>query len=329
MKSSENSKNPLPETVMPDPIPSSYPGVRIRGGKYLVTKSFGKKRYSKVHPTMEEAIRWKINYDPYRKDDEPMLHPTLEEVMKEYFKSKDDELSLSTKTRKIRRMNSFVRELLKHNLDKITRETISKHIIAKKIMTVNGSRRENFNKELKDLASVMRWYHENRKEYINPVLKSHFKEGEIDNKTNSKKSSPINLSSKELELFISKLKEPYRTFARIQVGLELTIAETAAIAISSVNLHDLTLTISRHVVWLKSSPAYAKECRSPRVIKIPPYLKDPFLGLTNTKAKVNLLFQKKGRPLRYNAILENYKKAILAAGLGILSGSEIRLNEVR
>lgn len=202
-------------------------------------------------------------------------------------------------------------------------EVINNHLSDMKLLIEAGSRRCNFDKELKDLASIFNWYKQTLDfTYSNPVTKVHFRLGKIREVEPRKK----HMTDDELSAFFAHLEDPFQTLAIVQFLMAGRIQEASAINDRTVNFKTGEVEISEKLVWLRGNPEHrfgTKTGEEGRV-KMPQEVITRLLRLRSTRPKTcRYFFHSRGKPLRYNLILKKYNEALKSAGLEEFSGTHI------
>lgn len=314
------------------------PGLRLKdNGRIHATVCFNGKRYYKEFDKEKDAIKW-------RKDFHPLASPlskkkttlavsdqsngkdkfiSFGDVFEKYQKGFLDSLDAYTRYKKVKRMERFLPNLWVIPMCAFTSEVISGHLSDMKLLVDADSRRCNFDKELKDLASIFNWYRQNHDTtFSNPIVKIHFKIGRIRDVEPRKK----HMESDELSLFFSHLEEPFQTLAVVQLLMAGRIQEAAAINDRTVNFKTGEIEVSEKLVWLKGNVEhrYGTKTGEEGKVKMPPDIIDRLLRLKATRPKTcRYFFHSRGKPLRYNLILKKYNEALKNAGLEDFSGTHI------
>jgi hypothetical protein len=167
------------------------PGIRMKeNGKFIVTKSVGGKRQTKEFTNLRDARTWKKDrstVDLLVNGKDPTLSGQGEgrneiffrDVYAQYLEEGMVELDQHTATRKKRRMERFFPNLLHVRISEMNGRVILKHIQDSKLLVEEGSRRCNFDKEIKDLSSVLNWYDEEISPFHNPIRRKHYAAGKV------------------------------------------------------------------------------------------------------------------------------------------------------
>lgn len=303
------------------------PGIRqkIETGKYLVTKSIKGQRFSREFDTLRDAINWKNTFVP-GKVEIPSSEKTLKDVYEEYKTSGMNHLTTYTVYKKTQRMDKFLKNLFRFPMNQITRSVIRNHIETMKNLVEEDSRRCNFDKELKDLSSLFNWYHDEHEHFNNPITKKHFWQGKLKEVPKVQRD----LSIAQVNKFLEKLKEPFKTMAKFQFLLGARIGEIAALNTSVVDFDTKVILIRDTIVWLKGAPKYKHSQTKTNIVAVKDLTHDmeSMLKALNKLRPTEGLHQEfyftyKNRLIRYNQILANYNKALKMAGLTQFSGTHI------
>jgi integrase len=314
------------------------PGIRQKtNGKFVATASFNGKRFYKEFDKERDALKWKKTFHPLASPVSKKRNAltvsdqsngkdkniSFREVFEKYQKGFLESLDSYTRYKKVKRMERFLPNLWVYPMCAFTPEVINNHLSDMKLLIEAGSRRCNFDKELKDLASIFNWYKQTYDfQYSNPIIRTHFKLGKIREVEPKKK----HLTGEELSLFFSHLEEPFQSLAIVQFLMAGRIQEAAAVNDRTVDFKQRQVSITEKVVWLKSSPEirYGTKTGEEGVVTIGPDVVERLLRLKNMRPKgCKFFFQRKGKLLRYNLILKKYNEALKSAGLEEFSGTHI------
>jgi integrase len=241
---------------------------------------------------------------------------TLGEVFEKYKSLHLSTLSDSSRSVKTRRCQNFIRPLSEIKMIDMNPQLLSEFIIfMKENHQVLSSKKYNYDKQIKDLKSIFNWYIDTVDfRFSNPVKKHHLKLGIIEEIPEKERQ----ISEEEVKLFFAALPSFYRDLAMIQFFCAGRIGEVAGIHRKNIDLEKRILTIKDILVWIKSVPTH-KSCPkngAARFVHINDTMLEIFKRKINEQPSgTNYLFNRKGRPLRYNAINENYNKAWGRAGL--------------
>jgi integrase len=315
------------------------PGIRLKeNGRYVATASFNGKRYYKEFDKERDALKWKKNFHPLAHSPGKKINPlavpdqsngkdrliSFGEVFEKYRKGFLESLDPYTRYKKTKRMERFLPNLWVIPMCGFTPEIINNHLSEMKLTIETSSRRCNFDKELKDLASIFNWYKDTIDfTYSNPVTKTHFKLGKVRDVEPKKK----HMIEDELSSFFVHLEDPFQTLAIVQYLMAGRIQEAAAINDRTVNFKTGEIEVSEKLVWLKGNPQHrfgTKTGKESAPVKMPQEVIARLLRLRATRPKsCKYFFHSRGKPLRYNLILKKYNEALEAAGLGEFSGTHI------
>lgn len=306
-------------------------GIRQKeNGKFLATKSINGKRFYEEFERLPDAKKWRKDFHPLlsvssRKN---KLIPTtsdqsngkdkfinLGEVVEKYQKEFLRSLESSTQYKKIQRLERFTPNLVSVPMCVMNPEIIINHLDAMKLILEPNSRRCNFDKELKDLASIFNWYKDNKdRSFVSPITKIHYKLGKISEVPDKIKD----MDMEEFSLFISKLPEMYRSMSIIMLLWCLRIGEAAALTDSAIHFKRKETSIHNVIVWLKGKPSLKKGTKTGIDAKMPitELIADEIKKLQKNRPKgCSYLFHHKGKPLRYDMILKAFNRALVEAEL--------------
>ncbi len=101
------------------------------------------------------------------------------------------ELTEYTIYKKKLRMSHFLPNLFMIKMPEMNARVILKHLLDMKLLVSHESKRCNFDKELKDLCSILNWYDEEIHPFPNPIRRKHFKAGRIKSVDKRKKTFPL------------------------------------------------------------------------------------------------------------------------------------------
>ena len=310
-----------------------HPGIRKKpNGRYVVTKSINRKRHYKEFETLREATKWKNEFHP-------LISPNLKrnsiptttgqsngrdgsilfwDVFEQYKSESLSSLTESTSHRKTLRMNKFCQNLMGIRMSEFEPSVITRHLQDQSLLVTKKSRRCNFDKELKDLASIFNWYVEHKDfTFHNPVKKIHYKIGKLKEIVPKDKD----MSLEELNLFFSSFlpeEELFEDLAVIQFYLAGRIQEAAAVNDRTVDFKNLKVKVSEKIVWLKGKPVheFGTKTGATGVVDIN---EDMLFRLQRRAASrpkgCKYFFHHKGKPLRHQKILEVYNRVLQRAGL--------------
>lgn len=311
------------------------PGIRLKeNGKYIATASFNGKRFFKEFDKEKDAVKWKKNFHPLASPaPKKSLFTTPDqsngkdklisfgEVFEKYQNGFLESLDPYTRYKKIKRMERFLPNLWVYPMCGLTTEIINNHITSMKLLVSNESRRCNFDKELKDLASILNWYRLTYDStFSNPVTRTHFRIGKIRDVEPRKK----HMTTDEIGMFLDHLEEPFLTLAMVQFLMAGRIQEAAAINDRTVNFKTRKIEVTEKLVWLKGNVRHCYSTKTGEVgeVEMPFEVMQSLEALkADRPAKCKYFFQNRGKPLRYNLILKKYNKAFKAAGLDDFSGT--------
>lgn len=310
------------------------PGIRMKeNGKFIVTKSIGGNRSTKEFEKLSEAKAWKkdrstVSLKVNGKD--PTLSGQGEgrneiffrDVYAQYLVEGMLELDQHTAERKKRRMERFFPNLLPVKISELNSRVITQHVMDMKLLVEEGSRRCNFDKELKDLSSVFNWYDEEITPFHNPIRRKHFAAGKI--KEVPKKNR--NLPPDELPRVSVHLPKMIRQVVVMQFLLGCRVGEVCALNDRTVDFRSGVIELSETIQWRNSVPyhRFGTKTDAPNVKEMTPLMREILMELKNQRPKgCKYFFQFKGKPLRYNKILDELNTALREAGLESFSGTHV------
>jgi integrase len=286
-------------------------------GKFVATKYINGKRHYCEFETEREAKKWRKEFHPLLspqrskarhnftivdqsngKDKSLMFGDVLEAYQKEFLKS----LTTYTQYKKTQRLQRFAPNIVNVPMCVMSPEVITNHLDSLKLLIDKNSRRCNFDKELKDLASIFNWYKENKDfTFVNPVTKVHYKLGKVaDIPTKIK-----DMDMEEFTLFVGHLSLMFQSMAIIMLLWCLRVGEAAAITDDVINLKKKEAWIFNVIVWLKGHPTPKKGTKTGADAKMPitDLIEVEIRKLQANRPKgCKYLFQYKGKPLRYDMI---------------------------
>lgn len=202
-------------------------------------------------------------------------------------------------------------------------EVISNHLANMRLLISDHSKRCNFDKELKDLNSILTWYKDTIDfTFHSPVTKTHFKQGRIKEVSARKKV----MSPEQAMKFINHLTDPFRSMALIQLYLAARIGEVAALNTDTVDFERRHISISETIVWIKGKPSHSFRTKTGQssVIEMNEEMFTLLRALDSKRPPgCKYFFHQKGKPLRHAMILKRFNEALEAAGLKDYSGTHI------
>jgi integrase len=311
------------------------PGIRIKeNGKFLVFKHVAGQRFTREFTTLREAEAWKKDksfYDLSVNGKNPTLSGQGEgrneiyfrDMAEQYFKEGMIGLSEYTVYKKKQRMAKFLPNLYPVKLSEMSGRVILKHLDEMKLLISKDSKRCNFDKELKDLASIFAWYNNEIADVPNPVKRKQFDHGVIRNIRKKKKDVPADA----VPFIASFMKEPFRSLATVQFLLGIRIGEAVALNTSTVNFKKREIEISETIVWIKGKPKHEYTTKTGKAAppkKMTPKVEEILLRLNAIRPRgCQFFFNHKGKMLRYGMILKHFNEALEASGYGGYSGTHI------
>ncbi len=306
-------------------------GIRKKeNGKFIATKYINGKRHYSEFETEREAKKWKKEFHPLLspqrsktrhslpisdqsngKDKSIMFEDVLEDYQKEFLRS----LTAYTQYKKMQRLQRFAPNIASVPMCVMSPEVITNHLDSVKLLIKKDSRRCNFDKELKDLASIFNWYKDNKDfTFVNPVSKIHYKLGKVaDIPTKIK-----DMDMEEFVQFVDHLSPMFQSMAIIMLLWCLRVGEAAAITDDVLNLKKKEAWIFNVIVWFKGHPTPKKGTKTGADAKMPinDLIEVEIRKLQADRPKgCRYLFHYKGKLLRYDMILKEFNRALSEAEL--------------
>lgn len=311
------------------------PGIRIKeNGKFIATKSLHGIRDTKEFTTLREAWAWKqdrscIDLTVNGKD------PTLSgqgdsrneilfrDVYLQYVAEGMVSLKPQSIKKKTRRMVRFLPSLFPIPMSQMDSRAVLQHVI-KMVAVVDRekSRRCNFEKELKDLSSIFNWYNEEVVPFVNPIRQKHFDAGDFRPVPKPKKDLPPNL----VPHVVSNMKHMHRLVLTTQFLLGARIGEACGINDKTVDFRSKSIDLTETIIWDDSRPVHQYDNKTSTIHfkEMTPMIEAILREAKSLRPKGCIyFFQKKGRPLRYNSILEDLNETLDRLNLGEYSGTHI------
>jgi integrase len=241
---------------------------------------------------------------------------TVFKVWEQYQKDHLPAISESARVLKIFRCERFLPPLYGIRMCELNPQVISEFIRFSKDQVAKRahSQRSNFDKELKDLRSILNWYRDTFDfQFASPINRTHYKLAVI--KEIPKQQRQI--SVEQLQLFLGELSEFYRDLATIQFFCGARIGEIAGLHWKNIDLEQRTLKIQEVLVWIRGRPK-VKSCPKNGLSR-DVFLNDTMLEILRRyqalRNGTGLVFHRKGSPLLYSAICGNFNRAWKRAGL--------------
>ena len=301
------------------------PGIRQKdNGKFIATKSFGKKRYYREFDREVDAKKWRKDFHPLLsqnvsrnriipansdqsngKDKFINFGEVLERYQKEFLKS----LTAYTQYKKVQRLSNFTHNIQAIPMCTMSPEVITNHLEAMRLTVPKDSRRCNFDKELKDIASIFNWYKTIDFTFVNPVVKVHYRLGKI--KDISPKQKDMDMD--EFVEFVSHLSPMFQSMAIIMLLWALRVGEAAALSDDVINYKKKEVFIYNVMTWMRGRPELKKGTKTGSDAKMPI---NETIEIELKKLQANrpkgcrYLFHHKGKPLRYGMILKEFNRAL-------------------
>lgn len=310
------------------------PGIRMKAsGKFIVTKSMGGQRTTKEFTSLSDARVWKkdkstIELKVNGKD--PSLSGQgagrneifFRDVYAQYLEEGMIELDYNTILRKKRRMDRFFQVFNPIKISELNSRVVLKLIQDSKLLVEEGSRRCNFDKEIKDLSSVLNWYNEEITPFLNPIRRKHYQAGFI--KDVEKKNR--NLPPEALPVAGLHMRKKIRYLVVMQFLLGARVGEACALNDRTVDFRNNQIDLSEVIQWRDSVPFHKKtnKTKTSNVKEMTPLMREILLELKNERPKgCKFFFENKGKPLAYNLILRELNKALEISGYGEFSGTHV------
>jgi integrase len=315
-------------------------GVRLdtKTGKYNASKKVNGKSYSRNFKTLREAKHWRNNFhpticpnpkqsNPYKKASTKAngsdVFITLSEVYEKYNSLYVVTLSPAYQQRKKYCLDNFLYEIMNLKLCDLNPEVLAIHLnkkieIAKKD---KNSQRYNFDRDLKELSAMLNWYNDFIDDsFRNPVKKYHKELGRFKELPDTDRKITPEDFLKFINSFTEK-QELYKDIAMIQYFTACRINEVAAISPENIDLENRVLLINRGMLWVKGQyPKTKKGVKTGRSASDEKrvFINDTMFEILNRRLAVtpkdlDVIFHNHGKYLRYNAIYNNYVKALKAA----------------
>lgn len=306
-------------------------GIRQKeNGKYVATKSFSGKRYYKEFDREVDAKKWRkefhplLSYDTHKKrnistvsdqsngkDKSLSFGEVIERYEREFLRS----LSTYTQYKKTQRLSKFSHNIQAVPMCTMSPEVISNHLESMRLLIPKGSKRCNYDKELKDVASIFNWYKANIDfTFVNPVTKTHYRLGKIRDITQKQKDMEID----EFFEFVSHLSPMFQSMATIMFVWALRVGEAAAISDESINFRKKQVLIGNVITWQKGHPSVKKGTKTGKDAMMPmtDVVETEIKKLQSNRPKgCKFLFHHNGKPLRYDMILKEFNRALQESGL--------------
>ena len=175
-------------------------------------------------------------------------------------------------------------------------------------------RRFNFQKELRDLKSIVRWYTDNIDFlYANPVKQHHYKLAVVREIPRRERQ----ISIEQFKLFLSHLPDFYKALCLAQFLTATRVGEAAGLQWKNVDFERRIVTIQEIIVWIQGKPK-VKSCPKNGKRKSA-FLCDALFEILQVRLKErngsDFVFNKNGKPLLYSVINANFNRAWKKAGL--------------
>lgn len=312
----------------------SKPGIRIKeNGKFIVFKSVAGKRVTREFKVLSEAVAWKkdtSSYDASVNGKNPALSGQGEgrneiyfrDVYAQYLAEGMIGLTEYTVYKKKLRMSKFMPNILGIKMSEFNGRVLLKHISDMLLLVGEDSKRCNFDKELKDLSSILRWYDNEVTPFPCPIKRKHYDAGKIKPVLKKKKNIPPE-ALPEAGIHMRKM---IRHLTVMQFLLGSRVGEVCALNDRTVDFRAGEIDLCETITWMKGKPSLRQGTKTDVENRktITPLMKGILLELKNERPKgCTYFFQHKGKPLRYGMILKELNHALSLAGYGEFSGTHI------
>ena len=249
----------------------------------------------------------------------------LRDVWFLYQKDHLPTISESSRISKKYRCNQFLPPLYNLKMHELTPQVISEliHISKEEEERKQLKRRFNFERELRDLRSILNWYSANHDfRFVNPVNSGHYKLSVI-------REIPFvqrQISQEQIQKFLDQLPAFYRDIATMEFYCGARIGEIAGLQWKNVDFARRILKIQEVIVWIGNDPkikAFPKNGSSREVFinfTMMEILKRYF---DNRASASPFVFHRKGKPLLYSVICANFNRAWIRAELPQYRGAHI------
>ena len=247
---------------------------------------------------------------------------TVQEVWELYKKDHLPTVTESTRVNKTFRCEKFLPPIYAIRMCELSPQLISEFIrfnLESEVLKVSR-KRFNFQKELKDLKSIARWFTDTIDfQYACPIKQHHYKLAVVREIPRQQREITV----EQFQLFLSRLKEPYSDICVAQYLAASRIGETAGLQWKNIDYDRRIITIREIVIWVQGQPRVKLTTKTGRSRQV--FLSDAMLEiLKKYKAKRNgsdFVFHKNGRPLLYSIINANFNRAWKKAGLTQFRGT--------
>jgi integrase len=249
---------------------------------------------------------------------------TVKDVWLRYCRDHLPTISESSRHLKTYRCERFLPPLFPMRMCELTPQALTEFIHFTKANYVqrSPSKKCNFDKELKDLGSIFKWYQDMLDyRFAIPLRPSHLKLGVIAEIPAKNRQ----VSIEQFHQFLAGLSDFYRDFALLQFFCGARVGEIAGLHHKNIDLERRVLKIQEVLVWINGK-AKIKSCPkngSSREV----FINDMMLEILRRcqdrrQADCPLAFHREGRALLYNAIGAAYNRSWRKAGLAF-SGTHL------
>jgi integrase len=306
------------------------PGIRQKdNGKFIATKSIGKKRYYQEFDREVDARKWKKNFHPLlssrpvrnrniftASDQSNGIDKSINfaEVIEKYQKEFLRTLSAYTQYKKLLRLSNFTHNIQAVPMCTMRPEVITNHLDAVRLLIPKESQRCNFDKELKDIASIFNWYKTIDFTFVNPVIKTHYRLGKIKDIQAKQKDMDMD----EFVEFVAHLSPMFQSMAIIMLLWAMRVGEAAALSDDVINYKKKEAFICNVVTWMRGRPDHKKGTKTgaDAKMRITDTIEVELRKLQANRPKgCKYFFHHKGKLLRYGMILNEFNRALKKAEL--------------
>lgn len=315
-----------------------------RGSKYEARRSRGKNKEREVKnfDFLQEAKDWQVgrNFSSLENNQNLILSKNsdeylIENLLNDWQRIVWPNIRESTRNCYDSRITYF-RPILNVPVEKLTPKIIDEWILLLKhpdMLLGYKSTRTSFEKELKVLGAMIRWYIENNDDakLTFPIKKRH----KANSMIREKKVIEIKyLTFDEYLCFLEKLKQYSSMFWALAVTQQsqvLRISEAAAMKWSNLDLNNRTYKVTDHVLWARVRGNKTYISPGTKTNRSGETFNSPLRQVTMTALKEleelkhgELIFHDQGNILSYRQIQHAYDTAFKKAGLSHRSTHVLR-----